>query len=296
MQSQKSGRLLGQATALLGARSISNDDTDPNSSGEQAIDRSYRDPEYLREQYVEQRRSANKVADDCGVTSSTIHRWLDRLDIERSPRYKDEAWLRTQYLYECRDQSDIAEECDVATTTICHWLARHEITEGESFETADCASCGQQFRYYPSVRDGQYCSNECANEPRKRQVKVVCPGCEETFERRASLDTEYCSMACWSEDTNTVSDWSKMYRGVWYRQRRRAMRRDNYECAECGISNEEHKRRFGRALEVHHKVPVRLFDAWDLPIEDAHTLRNLITYCRTHHPYAPGSTVPRSDK
>jgi hypothetical protein len=34
-----------------------------------------------------------------------------------------------------------------------------------------------------------------------------------------------------------------------------------------------------------------LFEKWDVPIEDAHCLRNLVTVCRTHHPDAPGTTV-----
>jgi len=259
-------------------------------------DRSYRELSYLRERYVEQQWSASDIADECGVSSSTIRRWLDRLDVERSPRYQDESWLREQYLHKCSDQAEIAEICGVAETTICYWLARHGITAGESFETADCATCGETFRYYPSVRDGEYCSNECANEPRKRQVEVTCTGCGESFERRTSLDTEYCSMSCWGEDISTVSDWAKLYRGVWHRQRRRALRRDDSECVVCGISNKEHRERFARGLEVHHIVPVRVFDSWDLSIADAHSLRNLVTLCRTHHPDAPGTTVEPDGK
>jgi len=254
-------------------------------------DRSYRDPEYLHEQYVERRRSATSIAEECGVSASTVNRWVRRLDIERVARYQDESWLREQYLQECRDQADIAEECGVATTTICHWLARHGITDGDSFETAECATCGEQFRYYPSVRDGEFCSNECSNEPRKRRVSVVCAGCGEEYERWESHDTEYCSMSCWGEDIATVSDWAKMYRGVWHRQRRRVLRRDNFSCVVCGISDQDHKEEFGRGIEVHHIVPVRAFDAWDRPVEDAHVLRNLVTLCRTHHPDAPGTTV-----
>lgn len=275
---------------------MTNKDTEANRSGEQREqqDRSYRDPEYLRERYVERRWSASEIADDCGVSSSTIHRWLDRLDIEREPRYKDEVWLREQYLHECRDQADIAEECDVAKTTICHWLARHDITDGESFETAECATCGETFRYYPSVRDGEHCSNECSNEPRKRRVTVVCKGCGEEYERWESHDTEYCSMSCWGEDVRTTDDWRQWYTGIWYRQRRRALRRDDHRCVVCGISDEEHSRRFGKGLDVHHFVPVRRFIECDCDPEEAHALRNLVSVCRTHHPDAGGQTVEPS--
>lgn len=117
-----------------------NEDTGARRDHEQheGSDQTYREREYLHSQYVEHRKSAKEIADDCGVSSSTIHRWLDRHDIERTPRYKDESWLRTQYVERRKDQQTIADECDVAETTICHWLARLGITDGESFKTGEC--------------------------------------------------------------------------------------------------------------------------------------------------------------
>lgn len=256
------------------------------------MDRRYRDASFLRRRYIDAGQSASEIAEDCGVTSSTVSRWLDRHDIRREPRYKDRDWLHEQYIEAGRRQQDIADDCGVSKSTISHWLSRHGITEGTAYERTQCANCGDYFPYSPALRDGVFCSNACANDERKRQVTVECTGCGEPFERRTSLDTEYCSMACWGEDTASVSDWAKLYRGVWHEQRRKAMRRDDYQCTVCGISDEEHRRRYGRGLEVHHVVPVRLFDNWNLPIEDAHTLSNLVTVCRTHHQDAPGTTVP----
>jgi 5-methylcytosine-specific restriction endonuclease McrA len=156
--------------------------------------------------------------------------------------------------------------------------------------TGECVTCGEQFRYYPSVREGQFCSIECSNEPRKRQVTVTCSGCEELFQRRQSLDTEYCSMACWRTD-NVATGIRQYYTGEWNRQREKAIERDGYQCIVCGVGDEEHRQRFGRGLEVHHLTPVRLFNKWDKPPEHAHVLRNLVTVCRTHHPGAPGESV-----
>lgn len=252
------------------------------------MSRRYRDPDFLYEQYVEAGKSMATIGEMCGVAPNTISRWLDRHDIEHKPRYQREEWLRTQYVEHSLDQIQIAERCDVAKSTICLWLARHGITDGASLETATCETCGDEFRYYPSVRDGQYCSNDCARVPDKRQVEITCPGCESTFHRRASLDTEYCSMACWSEDYDGHS--RKWYRGKWWRQRQKARERDSYKCTVCGMTDEEHQRRCGQELDVHHIVPIRLFDRWDKPIADAHELRNLTTVCRTHHPDAPGTT------
>jgi len=252
------------------------------------VDRRYRDSKFLRTHYVEQRASATEIARECGVTSSTISRWLARHDVERKPRYKDAAWLHREYIERGRRQQEIADDWSVTTSTICHWLGRHGITDGPAYERTTCDNCGNPFRYVPSLRTGVYCSNDCANDQRKRQVAVDCTGCGETFERRASLDTEYCSMACWGDDIRIEGEF---YRGVWNQQRRKAMERDGYQCVECGISNEEHKSRFDRQLDVHHRVPVRQFAKWDLPIRDAHSLDNLVTYCRTHHPDAPGTTT-----
>lgn len=141
----------------------------------------------------------------------------------------------------------------------------------------------------PAVRDGQFCSNDCAGKPRRRRVEIERPGCGETFERRQSLDTEYCSLGCWADEYGVGV--STLYRDGWYRQRRNALQRDGYRCTVCGITNEEHDTRFGFGLDVHHIVPLRAFAKRDLPIADAHSLRNLITVCRTHHPDAPGETV-----
>jgi 5-methylcytosine-specific restriction endonuclease McrA len=255
------------------------------------MSRRYRDADFLRTQYVEKGKSSNEIADLCGSSASTIRRWLDRHDIDDDRRYQDRQWLREQYVQKRRDQRAIADECDVATTTICHWLARLDITDGESLVCGACDTCGEQFRYYPSVRDGQFCSNDCAGKPRRRQIEVTCPGCGETFERRQSLDTEYCSMACWAQDNGYGTGVSTQYRDGWYRRRRRALERDGYQCTTCGITDQEHRERFGFGLDVHHVVPLRLFVKRDLPVREAHSLRNLVTVCRSHHPDAPGKTV-----
>ncbi|WP_336326913.1 hypothetical protein [Halovenus sp. HT40] len=253
----------------------------------------YRDADFLREQYVHNQKSAPEIADLCNVSSSTISRWLDRHGIERDRRYQDREWLLRQYVFRQRDQHEIAADCGVAESTICYWLSRHDITDGESMESGMCESCGGSFRYYPSVGTRKFCSTACANEPRKRQVEVTCPNCDESFERWASLDTQYCSMACWGADHETDTD--GYYLGLWQRQREKALKRDSYECTVCGITDHAHRERFGRGLEVHHETPVRLFKQWNKPPEHAHVLANLTTVCRTHHPDAPGSTVELTD-
>lgn len=50
--------------------------------------------------------------------------------------------------------------------------------------------------------------------------------------------------------------------------------RDGYRCVECGMTNDEHRSRFGRQLEVHRKTPGNVYAADDC-----------VTLCRPcHHP------------
>jgi len=249
----------------------------------------YRDPVFLCEQFVVEQKSAAEIAEICNVSRSTVDMWLRRHEIEREPRYQQYDWLYREYVEKRRKQQKIAEKCGVTKATICHWLARLGITDGESLESADCIECGEQFWYYPSLRDGEYCSNECSNRDRQNQTILVCPNCETKFERRRSLGIQYCSPECWADEYGVDCD--RLYAQGWERKRQEALERDGYECTVCGITDKDHRETYGFCLDVHHIVPVRLFAKWDQPIEDAHVLRNLKTVCRTHHPDVPGRTV-----
>jgi hypothetical protein len=65
----------------------------------------------------------------------------------------------------------------------------------------------------------------------------------------------------------------------WEKHRKKALERDEHQCQICGLSNEEHKEKFGRGIHVHHIIPIRIFE----DPEDANGLNNLITLCQPHH-------------
>lgn len=67
-----------------------------------------------------------------------------------------------------------------------------------------CKQCGKEFYYYPSEKDGKYCSSECYNASRNKPVKCVCENCGKEFYRRYSLVKEhaFCSNKCRSEKWN----------------------------------------------------------------------------------------------
>jgi len=68
----------------------------------------------------------------------------------------------------------------------------------------------------------------------------------------------------------------------WHPKRRKALERDNHICQICGAEEN------GRKHDVHHIVPRREFDI----VEEANTLDNLITLCRSCHGRADTGKIP----
>ena len=96
----------------------------------------YHNEGWLREEYVVKGRTTTDIAEECGVTATTISDWLHRHDIgTRSQReaqqpdgkYTNREWLHKQYVQEGRAMADIAGECDVSAAVILKWLRRFGI-------------------------------------------------------------------------------------------------------------------------------------------------------------------------
>lgn len=156
----------------------------------------------------------------------------------------------------------------------------------------ECAVCGATFQVAPSrLKHGRgvHCSKECqyiANREKLKRVEKVsltCVGCGTIFERYESElrgkegAGKYCTRECrdehWKGDLNpNWQDGSGVYkRGPhWHSIRRAVLKRDNYECQQCGSTGD---------LHVHHKIPFRMFDDTD----EANHESNLITLCPPCH-------------
>ena len=96
----------------------------------------YHDKEWLRREYVGKKRTTTDIADECGVTGTTISDWLKRHDIgTRSHReaqkpdkpYTDRGWLAHEYKTKERSMREIAEGCDVTAAVILKWLRRFNL-------------------------------------------------------------------------------------------------------------------------------------------------------------------------
>jgi hypothetical protein len=168
-------------------------------------------------------------------------------------------------------------------------------------ERRSCDNCEEEIQRKPSTYEGQdnvYCSIECRVEYRRADwPQLVCENCGELFKMRPALyeqritvqnnDKFFCSNDCQGEwetgKDNPMYDGERkghpIYGPDWRYIRRDARERDGFSCQDCGLSEREHKARYGQELEVHHIKPIREFDN----VEEANQLSNLITLCRAHH-------------
>ena len=104
-------------------------------------ERLYQNEEWLRREYHGNGRTLSDMADECGVTGTTIGDWMDRHGIERrdqkaaqqaSGAYTDKGWLKTEYVDKARSMKDIGDECGVTSATILKWLRRFGIDTRKS--------------------------------------------------------------------------------------------------------------------------------------------------------------------
>jgi endogenous inhibitor of DNA gyrase (YacG/DUF329 family) len=181
-----------------------------------------------------------------------------------------------------------------------------------------CEICGTSFEYYPSNKEGLYCSDCVESEEwrHKRDIKgernprwsggkreLDCETCGETVERRPwniTGEATFCSDECqyeWLSEAFTGEghpNWeggdTGNYGKGWNRVRKQALERDGYECTHCGKSKEE----IGRNPDVHHIVPVRVFaGAEEYEKEDAHFLDNVVSLCVDCHRKADFGAIPK---
>ncbi len=105
----------------------------------------YRNAEWLREQYHENNRATTDIADELGVSVSTICNWLSKHDIEMKSNLvaqagpdaellTDAEWLRTQYSDEMRSCENIGTSIGVSGTTVRNWLKKHKINRRSASE------------------------------------------------------------------------------------------------------------------------------------------------------------------
>jgi len=170
-------------------------------------------------------------------------------------------------------------------------------------ERTACERCGSEFEYYPSNKKGVFCP-ECVRKSDEflgdhyaevhdiEPVERECEHCGGSFSVLPCFlrqgGGKFCSRDCLhAELYGGRRSEPAAYSGDWYEVRRRARDRDNHRCQYCGKSRDE----IGQEPDVHHITPVRDFD----DPQDAHTLDNLVSLCRSCHRYAEVGQILASE-
>jgi len=164
-------------------------------------------------------------------------------------------------------------------------------------QTAECKLCESEFSYYPSDKDGVYCPDcvESAdgllpkNPATRKRISTECIHCDseiEVYPFQVELRKRgfFCDLDCYGSwlSENVVGENHHQWEGgalnygqKWWQIRRKALERDNYTCQNCGKTADD----LERNPDVHHVERVRSFDR----LQQAHTLENVITLCRSCH-------------
>lgn len=284
-------------------------------------DDSWKDEKTLRTLFVERGLSIPEIANQFGTTRGTIHYWLDEFGIEKYP-WRGEERLEHLYLKEKLSPSEIAEQLDTTRQTIHNWLDEHDIERDDPWDDKDVLrrlyieeglttheigrklGCGSNtvrrrlhkfdIPIYTQTPDGLK-DREYLVELYQNQGLYL----EEIAEK---LDTCVPTVWRWMEEheikrrpgpfqpgednprwTGGNGDW--YYGPNWPEQREKALERAGYQCQVCGLSGEEHAKRYNGGIHVHHVISKEEFRDEDgvLDYESANRLRNLVALCAPHH-------------
>jgi 5-methylcytosine-specific restriction endonuclease McrA len=238
----------------------------------------YRDEEWLREQYVEERRTTVDIAEECGCDDTTVGDWLKRHGIEtrrggvQTPEeLTDKEWLREQYVEEGRTTYEIAERCGCSGWTVGTWLERHGIeTRRGGRPTPEELTDEKWLReqYVEKERTTAGIADECG-------CSGVTVG---TWLKRHGIETR----AIEGEHHPNWNGGSQPYGSGWNASKRRTVReRDDHTCQDptCSVTQDDHLDRYDEKLHVHHLIKARDLD----DAEERNAAENLITLCRDCH-------------
>lgn len=174
-----------------------------------------------------------------------------------------------------------------------------------------CAYCGTEF--IPIIASRKYCSDHCWKSAKKATPKncVNC-GClftpVKTVKSRGVFIShnggKTCSASCHNawirNDPGRKAKISAAFKGSnhpnwqggkallnnvsnrgpnWSKQRSAALKRDGRRCADCGISEDDCREKYGRGLDVDHVVPFHNFSSY----KKANSLSNLRSLCASCH-------------
>lgn len=147
--------------------------------------------------------------------------------------------------------------CSVRCGSAHQWIERRKNLPPK--RTKPCKWCGEDYEYqYRSNRVSNFCSIKCSNDWKAANVEEVYPLGKDHYNWRGGV--------------------SQHNRGPnWFRQRKKALKRDGHQCQDCG----KHEAELDLSLDVHHIIPFFMFG--EERYKEANELTNLVALCRGCH-------------
>lgn len=149
--------------------------------------------------------------------------------------------------------------------TVRGWVKAQDLTVADHlYVSANACSCGNIVPYWRT-----YCSMECQLSPETRA--------------KISAAKQGVGNAMFGKRPHNYIDGRKPTYGCGFHKRVRAAirHRDDNRCQSCGMTNDEHRQRYGCSLDVHHVDPYRR--------SKSNAPDNLVTLCRLCHARAEGT-------
>ena len=284
-------------------------------------DETYRNKEWLAEQYSNNKKSGKEIAEECGVCYTTIHKYVVRYDIEHrgsGNRVKDLEGQRfgrlvvigtegkrrgSRFVWLCR--CDCGNTVSVSAVNLCSGHTRScgclksELSSKRAWKlrennTADMV--GQRFGRWlvlrqatnpsPETRRGAFWLCECTCGTTKIvRGDVLKSGDSQSC---GCLQKEIVSKQCGENSPNwnldkTDEEREKERSYPEYRKWRKSIfERDEYTCQNCGQK--------GGRLNAHH------IESYNINKDLRTTLENGITLCKDchsnfHHIYGSGNNT-----
>lgn len=218
--------------------------------------RKYRNATYLRNEYLEKRKTSVEIAKDCNCDISTICNWLRRHDIPRRPVYMasnpwnfyrayiDKDWLEWVYIEQRLSMLDIGTICGVTEQSIFGWIKKFGIQTRTLSDShlliGDYNNKDILYHYY--IEEELGCKKISS-------FYDVHPAVIQCWLHRHNIQTRIGGMSG-SKNANWRDGKSfEIYPAVFNFELKEEIRnRDNRTCQLCGKSELLE----GRRLSVHH--------------------------------------------
>lgn len=270
------------------------DVADPGAPNAGDVDQ-LKDAEWLRDQYKHQEKSVLDIADQLDVDHKTVREYLDKHGIEidsisigqlrksgaNLELLRDADWIRKQYHDKELSISEIAKKCSVTPSTLSDWMDDHGI---EKAGEGGCRGDTEKLRDELWLRE-KYVEEQLSIDDLSELLGVTNPTILRWLDRN---DIETREKHPTGEDHPLWKEGNERFRGSsWDEIRKEALRRDQYRCQRCGVTQPDHLENRGRSLHVHHIEPYNGFD----DRSEANQLDNLISLCEHCH-----MTVERNDE